>query len=191
VGLADVGRGITNVAVVVHRARLPCGPTPEARMARLLERFPAVDGRLRRAERISPVRAAGPFAHATTRATSDGVALVGDAADFFDPFTGEGIYAALRGAELLVPHVRAAFEQGQFGARALAGYDRDRRQAFGGKWLLERAIGAVIARPRLLDHVAARLERRPAVADLLVGAAGDFVPPRQVLRPSVAWRLVA
>ncbi len=29
-----------------------------------------------------------------------GVLLVGDAAGFYDPFTGEGIFSALRGAEL-------------------------------------------------------------------------------------------
>jgi hypothetical protein len=42
----------------------------------------------------------------------------------------------------------------------------------------------------VLDHVAARLARRPALADLLVGATGDFVPPWRVLRPAIAWQLV-
>jgi len=49
----------------------------------------------------------------------------------------------------------------------------------------------VVARPALLDHVAARLARRPALADLLVGVTGDFVPPLTLARPAVAWRLVA
>jgi flavin-dependent dehydrogenase len=125
------------------------------------------------------------------RATGDGVALVGDAADFFDPFTGEGIYAALRGAELLAPRLSAVMARGMPRAADLAPYDRDRRRAFADKWRIERAIGAVVARPALLDHVAARLARRPDLADLLVGVTGDFVPPLTLARPAIAWRLVA
>ena len=45
--------------------------------------------------------------HAYKDGHAPGAALVGDAADFFDPFTGEGIYAALRGGELLTSY---AFE---------------------------------------------------------------------------------
>ncbi|MDH4044696.1 MAG: NAD(P)/FAD-dependent oxidoreductase [Gemmatimonadota bacterium] len=191
VGLADVGGGITNIAAVVDRARMPAGSGTRQRLEALLDRVPAVRGRLAGARFVSPVRAVGPFARSTTRATADAVALVGDAADFYDPFTGEGIFAALRGAELLAPHVCRALEHGTLRAADLAPYDRDRRRAFAGKWWLERAIGAVVARPALLDHVAERLARRPAVADLLVGATGDFVPARRVFRPSVVWRMVA
>jgi hypothetical protein len=35
----------------------------------------------------------------------------------------------------------------------------------------------------ILNHVARTLARRRDMADLLVGVAGDFVPPREVLRP--------
>jgi hypothetical protein len=38
--------------------------------------------------------------------------------------------------------------------------------------------------------VAQRLAARPAMADLLVGVTGDFVPPREVLRLSYLLRLV-
>jgi flavin-dependent dehydrogenase len=137
------------------------------------------------------VLAVGPFGRYTRRATGTRVALVGDAADFFDPFTGEGIYAALRGAELLVPHITRALSQPGWEPAGLVGYDRDRRRVFGGKWLLERLIGGVVRHPVLLDHVAGRLARDRSMADLLVGATGDFVPARRVLRPGVAWRLVA
>jgi len=191
VGLAPVGGGITNLAAVIDRRALPAGRSAAGRLSALLERFPAVRDRIAHAAPAGPVLATGPFARSTVRATSDRVVLVGDAADFYDPFTGEGIFAALRGAELATAHLLRAFEAGRFAAGTFVGYDRARRQAFAGKWWLERAIGAVIARPWVLDHVATRLARQPAVASLLVGATGDFVPARRVLRPSVAWKLVA
>ncbi len=191
VGLAPVGEGLTNIAAVVDAERLPPAATTRARMAAVLARYPALESRLRRARFVSPVRAVGPFARWTTRATADHVLLVGDAADFYDPFTGEGIFAALRGAELAAPHALAALAAGRFDARRLRGYDRARHRAFRGKWMLERAIGLAVAHPRLLEHAARRLARRPALADLLVGATGDFVPAGRVLRPAVLARLVA
>jgi len=189
-GLAPVGRGLTNVAVVMDAAAPIGGRTPRERFDAGLARVPAVAERVRGVSWVGPVLGAGPFAHRTARATADRAALVGDAADFYDPFTGEGIYAALRGAELLVSEIGGLLERDQLSADALVVYDAARRREFGGKWLIERAIAWAIARPALLDRVAQRLARRPGLADLLVGVTGDFVPPRTVLRPSYLLRLV-
>ena len=46
-----------------------------------------------RARLVRRVLVTGPFAAWSGRVVADGALLVGDAADFFDPFTGEGIYA--------------------------------------------------------------------------------------------------
>lgn len=46
----------------------------------------------------TPCHAIGPLAHRTVRPVGDRVLLVGDAAAFVDPFTGQGVYLALAGA---------------------------------------------------------------------------------------------
>lgn len=190
VGLARVGTNLTNVAVVVPASDVPPGKTRRQRFEAGLSRIPAVAERLRQARWVGPVLAAGPFARRTTRATADRVALVGDAADFYDPFTGEGIYAALRGAELLADGVGEHIERDSLSGTALATYDAARRREFGRKWLLERAIAWAIDRPAVFERAARRLAARPGMADLLVGVTGDFVPPSRVLRPSFLLRLV-
>jgi len=186
VGLNNVGSGLTNVALVVPaRAARTIGGDPGAFLDGWLARRPHLAARFAGASRVTPVLATGPFAQRARRAWAPGAALVGDAADFFDPFTGEGIYAALRGGELLLPY---AFEAARpRSARhadvALAAYERCRRHTFAGKWRIERLIAAAVDATPLINRAARALSGRRDMADLLVGVAGDFVPPREVLRP--------
>lgn len=184
VGIADVGGGVTTVALVVP-ARLARGFARgrEAFLDAWLAARPQLARRFAGATRVSPVVATGPFASRARQAWAPGAALVGDAADFFDPFTGEGIYAALHGGELLAPHIIEALGAESLGGadRALARYDARRRREFGGKWVVEWIIGAVVGSPRLMNRCARVLAARKEMADLLVGVTGDFVPPRAVL----------
>lgn len=192
-GLADVGDGLTNVALVVPSAQARAASTdPDAFVRAWITRRPHLAPRFAGAERVTPVRATGPFAVRTTRAWASDAALVGDAADFYDPFTGEGIYAALRGGELLAPFVVDAVRapSSRAAQQALAAYERARRDTFGGKWRVERLIGLAVAVPALMNHAARVLARRTDLADLLIGVTGDFVPAREVFRPGVLWRLV-
>jgi flavin-dependent dehydrogenase len=124
---------------------------------------------------------------------SPSAALVGDAADFYDPFTGEGIYSALRGGELLGPYLYESLRANNSRAAdvPLEAYDRSRRHEFGGKWRVERLIGLAVTFPALMNRAARTLSRRSHLADLLVGVAGDFVPPGEVLRPGFLMQLLA
>jgi flavin-dependent dehydrogenase len=192
-GIADVGGGLTNVALVVPMARArSLDSDPAAYLDRWLRDHAQLAGRFAGAVRASKVSATGPFASAVRRAWGPGAALVGDAADFFDPFTGEGIYAALRGGELLAPFVLEALAAPSPGHAdaALAEYDRARRREFRGKWRVERLVAASVAWPPLINHAARVLSRRKDMADLLVGVAGDFVPAAEVLRPGYLLRLL-
>jgi flavin-dependent dehydrogenase len=138
------------------------------------------------------VSATGPFAQRARRAWAPGAALVGDAADFFDPFTGEGIYAALLGGELLAPFALAALgaSTARNAAESLAGYDRARRRAFGGKWVVERFVGLAVGSPVLMDRITRSLAASPDMADLVVGVGGDFVPTSAVLTPRFLARIL-
>ena len=192
-GLASVDGGLTNVAVVapVSRARAAKGRANDF-VAEWIAKRLHLAPRFARAERVSDVRVTGPFAQRARRAWAPGAALVGDAADFFDPFTGEGIYAALRGGELLAPFVLEAIAAASVDRAnaALAAYDAARHLAFAGKWQVERLVALAVGSPLIMDRVIARLARRPALTDLIVGVAGDFVPPRSVLSLSFLARLL-
>jgi geranylgeranyl reductase family protein len=192
VGIADVGNGITTVALVVPAARArELSDDRAGFLDQWLRARPHLAPRFARAERVSPVVATGPFASHARRAWSPGAALVGDAADFFDPFTGEGIYAALRGGEMLAESVRESLAATSAAASdvPLAEYDSARRREFGGKWLVERVIGAVVGSVPLINRAARSLSTRKDLADLLIGVTGDFVPAREVIRLRYVWRV--
>ena len=191
VGLNPIGGGRTNAALVVPRDRaLGASGRAERFFLETLRAFGPVARRIERAGIVRPVLATGPFSAWAGRVTADGAALVGDAADFFDPFTGEGIYSALRGAELLAQAALPALERpGPVGRADLAPYRRARRRTFAGKWAVERLIGYGMLFPRLFDRAVARLERR-GLAHTLIGVTGDFVPARAVLNPAFLARML-
>ena len=191
VGIADVGNGITTVALVVPASR--AREFSEDRAVFLdawLRARTHLAPRFASARRVSPVVVTGPFASHARRAWAPGVALVGDAADFFDPFTGEGIYAGLRGGEMLAEAVRESLAARSVAGRdaALAAYDAERRREFGGKWVVERVIGTVVGSVPLINRAARNLSARKDMADLLIGVTGDFVPAARVIRLGYVWR---
>jgi flavin-dependent dehydrogenase len=190
-GVANVGNGLTNVAVVVPVSRAAEVAVDRAEFLEswIAER-PKIAEKFMHAERIDPVRATGPFASSARRAWAKGAALVGDAADFFDPFTGEGIYTALRGGEILAHHLSEPLGSRKSLETALREYERARRKEFSGKWKVEKLVGAAVAFPPLINRAANVLSRRRDMADLLVGVVGDFVPAREVLRPGYLLNLI-
>ncbi len=190
-GIVDVGGGLMNVAVVVPMSRArEMGEGRTEFFDQWIASRPHLAERFVGAERVTDVRATGPFATASRPAWAPGTALVGDAADFFDPFTGEGIYAALRGGEMLAPFIVEALRGApQKENRVLAAYEKARRSEFGGKWKLERIVGMAIAYPYFLNNAAKALSRRKEMADLLVGVAGDFIPTGLVLNPRFLFNL--
>jgi len=190
-GIVDTGGGIMNVAVVVPMSRMKKMTDGRTEIFESwIAARPHLAERFRNAERLTPVAATGPFASISRRPWAPGAALVGDAADFFDPFTGEGIYAALRGGEILAPFLEEALKGPQSDeSRVLRGYESARKREFGGKWKLERIVGMAIAYPYFLNNAARALARRKDMADLLVGVAGDFIPTKQVLNPRFLFNL--
>jgi flavin-dependent dehydrogenase len=188
VGLGPVGGGITTVALVLPLAVVRGSRRDyRADFVAELNRFPGLAGRFDPRRVVREALAIGPFAQWADVAAARGAMLVGDAADFFDPFTGQGIYAALRGAELAAECLINA----ERGARnAEQAYVRARRREFAGKWLLERLIGLGVGWPALTDRVVGRLARRPDLADLLVSVTGNVLPAGQVFTPSVLARLL-
>jgi geranylgeranyl reductase family protein len=189
-GLAPLGDNWVNVGCVLSSATARRLGSADAIFRWMLSRLPAVADRLGPGRRSGPLRGSTPLAHRCARPYAAGALLVGDAAGFLDPFTGEGVFRALRGAELAAGVTIQALERGDVSAAALAPYAALRRRTFAAKDRLCLLIQAFVAVPRLLDYAVPRLNgRREAAA--LAAALGDYRPAGQIMAPAMLWRLLA
>jgi flavin-dependent dehydrogenase len=183
--LNPVTRDRVNLSVVVPLAHAaPWSRRLDDFFDARVKQIPHLARRLAGAAREA-VHAMGPLAYHVAPPRVGGVLLVGDAAGFYDPFTGEGIFSALRGAELAAATATRALRAGDCSAASLAGYARARRAAFSDKALVTRLLQFVIRRRWTANLSARLLGSRPALLDALLGVIGDFVPPRALLRGSV------
>ena len=154
---------------------------------RALLSAPALAERLAGAAPLEPQRACGPLSGTTVRQVFDGAALVGDACGFVDPLTGEGLFFAMRGAELLTRDLERALHAKRTDAGSLRDYARDRTRELGPRYAFARFLQRALRHPGLVERSLAQLERRPGLADLVVALTGDYVPFRELARPAV-WR---
>jgi geranylgeranyl reductase family protein len=181
--LNPVAPGIVNVSLVVPLAHAkPYSARLETFMEARLRQLRHVPGRLAGMKAEGPVMAMGPLAYRVGEPRVGGVLLAGDAAGFYDPFTGEGLYTALRSAELLAEVAHPALTTGDVSVGALAPYALAKRAAFADKARVTQALQLIIAHRRLANRAARFLQRRPALLGTLMGVIGDFVPPRALLR---------
>lgn len=180
VGLAPIA-GALNVGMA-----LPMGPSrpAEARFTEAIAGLPAVARRLGVSRRIGPIRGATPIGHRVRDVAGPGWLLVGDAAGFVDPFTGEGIHRALRAA-------RAATDMILAGGDVASAYRRERRRAFAAKEALSWLVQGFLVAPGLLGHAVGRLESRPRAAQRLGSALGDCRPATDALAPRALLEVLA
>jgi geranylgeranyl reductase family protein len=181
VGLAPTPEGELNVGMALPMHDAGSGAD---RFAAAIAAMPAVAARLAGARRVSPIRGASPIGHRVSRAAGAGWLLVGDAAGFVDPFTGEGIYRALRAS-------RAATDALLAGGDVAGAYLLARRRAFVAKSMLSWLVQGVLATPGLLGHAVARLETRPEAARRLGAALGDCRPATDALSPAALLEVLA
>jgi flavin-dependent dehydrogenase len=173
-----------NMSIVVPLAHgAPFSDRLEAFFAARVKQLPHLARRVAGTTIVARVRALGPLAYRVAPPTVGGVLLVGDAAGFYDPFTGEGVFTGLRSAELAVETATAALRSGDYSVAALRPYTGARHAAFASKERLTRALQLLIGHRRVANLAAHVLARRPVLLDRVLGAIGDFVPPGALLDP--------
>jgi flavin-dependent dehydrogenase len=161
-------------------------------------RFAGLGGRLDAIRPVGPagrgrdawLLRSGPFDVPTRRAFLGNVALAGDAAGYYDPFTGQGLHQAVTSAEQLAAAIREIILLGVPHSQALHRYSRTLRRNLRGSRFLQHAIEAVMSRPRAATHAISWLRERPGVVHALLAATGDLAPVRSLFGADMLRALV-
>ena len=171
-GVVDHGGGRLHLAGLVDRHRASVG-SPIEFVASVANQFDA----LRRAglHRLSRrafdrMTGAGPIPCRPRRVAAGPVALVGDAAGYTEPFSGEGISWALESAEILAESVTGQVP-GDWTAATARRYRRGWRRRIGRRQHLGRMLGPVLRQPDLAGSLVTILGRHPALTAWLLRRA--------------------
>jgi flavin-dependent dehydrogenase len=135
---------------------------------------------------IDSIAGASPLGHRVARRAGIGWLLVGDAAGFLDPFTGEGVHRALVSARLAADAIDRARVD-----RDLSEYHRAMRRRFAAKDVVSMVVQAFLAQPLLFEYAARRLAGRPQARDIMGMVMGDLTPARRALDPRFLAALLA
>ena len=129
--------------------------------------------------------ASGPFDRPTPTRSTDRRVVIGDAAGYYDPLTGQGIYQAIRSAELLAPHLHSVLVGSARPGRAFGHYartvGRERRRTV----RLQRLIDGALRGPRRQALTGELLKAWPALYHQLIQVTGDAKSPTDAARALV------
>jgi 2-polyprenyl-6-methoxyphenol hydroxylase-like FAD-dependent oxidoreductase len=93
--------------------------------------------------------AVGPLEHRALRYTAQRVFLIGDAAHFLDPFTGQGVYMALFGARIAAREIAATIREGVTEERARLRFERELAREVRRRKAFASLAGSLVRMPRL------------------------------------------
>jgi flavin-dependent dehydrogenase len=190
IGVAPLGNGLANVALVVDEKNRPAGDAEWK--AFLLNRLQETElnERIQKKEPLVPVISAGPLAFTSRQTSGHRTILVGDTCGFIDPFTGEGINYAFLTASLAAQVLDACFRENRFDNSALMNYDTKRQQLLGRKFQMARLLQKAVHSPRFSGFLVRRFAQCQPLADTMVSAVGSAIPVQEVWNLRFLMRVV-
>jgi flavin-dependent dehydrogenase len=187
-GIAPIRGGRVNVGIVLAgaswRERLQADGAAAVGAA-VLAAVPPLDGdpeTWRAGAATDAIAGASPLGSRVERRAGPGWLVVGDAAGFLDPFTGEGLHRAFVSARLAAEAIDAEL-RGHAAPGGLAAYDHAMTERFAAKDVVSRIVQAFLERPSLFAYSGRRLARRDDVRATMGLVMGDLVPASRALDP--------
>jgi flavin-dependent dehydrogenase len=148
-GLGPVEENRLDLALIARVDALnACGNSPQRLFDERMLANPLLRERLKDDGPCSRWKTIGPLRFNVREPASHGAIFLGDAAGTIDPFSGEGMSNALRGAELALPFVIDAVSAGGLSPAAARAWSSVWRGAFAPVTRRARLFGRIFQHPR-------------------------------------------
>ena len=176
VGLNPTGEDEWNLSLVCDATEVKKSGDPKLALVSSLKESASLSSRFLPFPENVPVKVTYPISHGVKKIFGKNWALVGDAAGFVDPLTGEGIYQAIFSAKILGDEL-AALPLGADVSPALASYAAAYKDSFFAKRKLNFFFQRLIRFNFACDWVGSFLSKRKAKADIFIGVVGNLISP--------------
>jgi flavin-dependent dehydrogenase len=173
IGVAPTPDGRANACLVQPFDRREGWGSPDALLAARLRADPLLGPRFARARRTGRPVVLGPLAIDVRRPGCDGLLLLGDAAGFVDPMTGDGIRLALASAEAAVEVALRVLDDGSETGAAHLAYAAALQPRIGRKRTFNRLLRTVVGSPRAIRLAARTAAVWPGAFGAIIRYAGD------------------
>lgn len=178
VGIDPINEREVNFSIVFDKKKLDRSNGLHSFINGLIKNHPLLKKQIGFISDDVKINAVAKIHHQVTSPISDRAALIGDAAGFLDPLTGEGMYNALKTAELLVNSLDMEKIQ-----RSLDIYKKEKIKSFQTKKRINQGFQFLIKRRLLCHLVGICLKTFPSLGNRLIGLIGNVLSPLEVLLP--------
>ncbi len=179
IGVNPTGEKEVNFSLVLDAEDLRELGNPVEALNHYLEKSPNLKSRFPKFLEEDKISTAFPIQHQTRSIIPRrNIVLIGDAAGFVDPLTGEGMYNAMLSASLLAEEIIRDSEKSlNISKQVFTNYQKQYSKILRQKILLNRLFQLLIRRPRLVELVASYLLKKQARADTFIGIIGNIYSP--------------
>jgi flavin-dependent dehydrogenase len=122
--------------------------------------------------------------------SGDNFMLVGDAAYFVDPFSGEGIGNAMYSGIYAANQVKRCLDENNFSATFIKQYDADIYRVLGQEFQLSRKMQQLLNYPFLFNTFAKLANRNKRIGELMSSMFLDMDLREKLLSPKFIFNLI-
>jgi geranylgeranyl reductase family protein len=184
--------GMSNVGVVMDSQKISDKKVNlKKELLRLIEEEPSLKTRFAEATLESKIEGWGlPIGSKRRKVSGDNFMLVGDAAYFVDPFSGEGIGNAMYSGMYAANQVKRCLEKNDFSADFLKQYDTDIYRVLGQEFQLSRKMQQLLNYPFLFNTFAKLANRNKRIGELMSSMFLDMNLREKLLSPKFIINLI-
>jgi menaquinone-9 beta-reductase len=181
IGINPTGNREVNFSLVLDAVDLQKLGGPFRALNAYLSRSANLSSRFHLFEDEEQIKATFPIQHRTKSIIpGKNVALIGDAAGFVDPLTGEGMYNALLSSQILSDEIILGLKNSLFVQKnTFENYRSQYSKVLHHKVMLNRFFQIIIRYPKVVETIAHFLLKRRSRADAFIGIIGNIYSPLQ------------